>query len=204
MGVACVSAIGVAPLPGLFDAIDHRALGVTEPVRITQSALDPSRFEPQRVADPALKLNHHSTAVRPAKPHTTGNLSQLSGEPARRLQAKLSVDVNADYPSTEGALRAWQSQNGLAADGIAGPATLMMMELYDLVLLKRGAHGEAVEKLQQRLAIGADGRFGRRTEQAVREYQKANGLVADGIAGPATLVHLNRRSLPAGTSSEVR
>jgi peptidoglycan hydrolase-like protein with peptidoglycan-binding domain len=166
-------------------------LGVTEPVRITQSARDPSRFEPQGVADPALKLNHHSIAVGP-------------GEPAWQLQAKLSVDVNGKYPSTQGALRAWQSQNGLAADGIAGPATLMMMELYDLVLLKRGAHGEAVEKLQQRLAIGADGRFGRGTEQAVRDYQMANGLVADGIAGPATLTRLHRGHLPAGTSSEAR
>jgi peptidoglycan hydrolase-like protein with peptidoglycan-binding domain len=146
MGLACVSLVGVAPRSGRVDAVDHRALGVTEPVQITQSALDPSRFEPQGVADPVLQLNHHSTAVRPSK------LSQLSGEP--------------------------------------------------LVLLKRGAHGEAVEKLQQRLSIGADGRFGRGTEQAVREYQKANGLIADGIAGPATLARLRRGNLPAGTSSE--
>ena len=39
--------------------------------------------------------------------------------------------------------------------------------------------------------------------RAVRDYQKANGLVADGIAGPTTLAHLSL-GLPAGTSNEAR
>jgi peptidoglycan hydrolase-like protein with peptidoglycan-binding domain len=201
MGIACASAIGNVSLPGLVDAIDPRALGVTEPARIARSSLDPARVEPLGGTEPALKLNHRSTAVRPAEQQAQDN----SRGSVWRLQAKLNVEENGTFdPSTQRALRAWQSQNGLAADGIAGPATLIMMELYDFVLLKRGAHGKAVEKLQQRLAIGADGRFGRRTEQAVRDYQKANGLVADGIAGPVTLARLNQGSPPAGASSEVR
>jgi peptidoglycan L-alanyl-D-glutamate endopeptidase CwlK len=64
------------------------------------------------------------------------------------------------------------------------------MGLYDLVLLKRGAHGDAVKKLQEQLVIGADGKFGPRTEKAVRDYQKKNGLVDDGRVGPATLAHM--------------
>jgi peptidoglycan hydrolase-like protein with peptidoglycan-binding domain len=74
---------------------------------------------------------------------------------------------------------------------VAGPATLMLMGFYDLVLLKRGSDGDAVRSLQQ-LAIDADGRFGPRTERAVRDYQKKNGLVADGMAGPSTLTQLFR------------
>jgi peptidoglycan hydrolase-like protein with peptidoglycan-binding domain len=61
---------------------------------------------------------------------------------------------------------------------------------YELVLLKQGTHGDAVKKLQEKLAIGADGQFGSGTEKAVRDYQQKNGLVIDGMAGPATLAHM--------------
>jgi peptidoglycan hydrolase-like protein with peptidoglycan-binding domain len=117
----------------------------------------------------------------------------LISDPARRVRAKLSVDENGAYdPVTEMALRAWQAKNGLVADGIAGPTTFMLMRFYELVLLKRGCDGDAVRRLQQQLAIGTDGRFGPRTERAVRDYQKKNGLVADGMAGPSTLTQLFR------------
>ena len=79
----------------------------------------------------------------------------------RRPQAKLGVQADGEFDArTVKALKAWQGKNGLAADGIAGPDTLMVMGLHDLVLLKRGAHGDAVKKLQEQLAIGADGQFG--------------------------------------------
>ena len=57
-------------------------------------------------------------------------------------------------------------------------------------MLKRGTRGDTVKKLQEKLAIGADGQFGSGTEKAVRDYQQKNGLVADGMAGPATLTHM--------------
>jgi murein L,D-transpeptidase YcbB/YkuD len=79
----------------------------------------------------------------------------LSGEPVRRLQAKLGVEVDGEFgPNTEKALKDWQIKNGLAVDGIAGPDTFMAMGLYELVLLKQGTRGDAVKKLQEKLAIG--------------------------------------------------
>lgn len=65
-------------------------------------------------------------------------------------------------------------------------------------LYKPGAHSEGVRKVQEQLGhlgyAGADGkplvedgRFGRNTEAAVRQLQKDNGLVADGIVGAKTL-----------------
>ena len=134
-------------------------------------------------------LSSHSKTGVPAKRQS--GLSQLSGKLMPRLQAKLGLQTDGEFdPKAEKALKDWQGKNGLTADGIVGPDTLMVMELYDLVLLKRGAHGGAVKKLQEQLAIGADGKFGPRTEKAVRDYQKKNGLVADGMAGPATLAHI--------------
>ncbi|WP_294990094.1 peptidoglycan-binding protein [uncultured Stenotrophomonas sp.] len=63
---------------------------------------------------------------------------------------------------------------------------------------KPGAQGEGVRRVQEQLGhlgyAGADGRplvedgrFGRNTEAAVRQLQKDNGLVADGIVGAKTL-----------------
>ena len=115
----------------------------------------------------------------------------LSGEPVRRLQAKLGVEADGEFgPGTEKALKDWQTKNGLAADGIAGPDTFMTMQLYELVLLKPGTRGNAVKKLQEKLAVTADGQFGAGTEKAVRDYQSKNGLKADGVAGPATLAQM--------------
>jgi hypothetical protein len=62
--------------------------------------------------------------------------------------------------------------------------------------LRKGSRGDDVKKLQKTLnAMGydcgtADGIFGAKTEIAVRSFQQANGLAADGIAGKNTLALL--------------
>jgi len=53
-------------------------------------------------------------------------------------------------------------------------------------VLKRGAHGPRVEKVQRWLGISADGIFGSGTKRAVKRFQRRHGLTADGIVGPAT------------------
>jgi peptidoglycan hydrolase-like protein with peptidoglycan-binding domain len=39
-----------------------------------------------------------------------------------------------------------------------------------MAILKRGLAGEPVNKLQEKLGLDADGQFGPKTEEAVREY----------------------------------
>jgi peptidoglycan hydrolase-like protein with peptidoglycan-binding domain len=115
----------------------------------------------------------------------------VSGEPVRRLQAKLGVTADGSFgPATEAALKAYQTKNSLAADGIAGPDTFVQMGLYELVLLRKGGSGETVKKLQAALGLSADGKFGPGTEKAVMEFQTKNGLGADGVVGPATMSKL--------------
>ena len=67
--------------------------------------------------------------------------------------------------------------------------------------LQRGFTGsEAVRLVQKRLKeLGyykgsADGDFGPKTEEAVKEFQKANGLTADGKVGEKTLAKMNAKS----------
>ena len=55
-----------------------------------------------------------------------------------------------------------------------------------MAILLRGLRGEPVRLLQEKLGVEADGIFGGGTEKALKEYQKANGLAVDGIAGPDT------------------
>jgi len=58
--------------------------------------------------------------------------------------------------------------------------------------LKVGSRGAQVKKLQEALGMGtpADGVFGPGTEAALKTWQAANGLEADGVAGAATLAKL--------------
>ncbi|WP_419880690.1 L,D-transpeptidase family protein [Peribacillus sp. B-H-3] len=59
-------------------------------------------------------------------------------------------------------------------------------------VLKKGSKGPEVKSLQSRLSSlgystkGIDGIYGANTVSAVKKFQIANGLKADGIAGPAT------------------
>lgn len=58
------------------------------------------------------------------------------------------------------------------------------------MLLKVGSQGETIVKLQTKLGINNDGVFGPGTEKAVKSWQQANGLIADGIVGNATWAKL--------------
>ena len=72
--------------------------------------------------------------------------------------------------------------------------------LYDgkpaLPILRQGDVGAYVMMLQTILfdlapSIGVDGHFGPETAQAVKAFQKSNGLTADGVVGPKTWAALN-------------
>lgn len=54
------------------------------------------------------------------------------------------------------------------------------------MLLKIGSTGDDVKKLQEKLGLEAIGSFGPKTEEAVKSWQKINGLTADGIVGNNT------------------
>ena len=114
----------------------------------------------------------------------------------------------------------FQKRNGLVRDGVAGPKTLAKIyslsavapaptatptvkpttppaSIQTAITLRKGDANESVRQMQQRLiSLGylngiADGKFGTQTYRAVKEFQKANALTADGVAGKQTLAKLN-------------
>jgi N-acetylmuramoyl-L-alanine amidase len=120
----------------------------------------------------------------------------------------------------ERAVRAFQQQHGLIADGVVGPETFAAIDgarwaLGDRILLHTPGHlqhGEDVRSLQERLntlgfAAGrVDGWFGETTEHAVRAFQRAYGLPGDGSVGPDTLRAFTdlQRSVSGGSSTLLR
>jgi spore cortex-lytic enzyme len=72
--------------------------------------------------------------------------------------------------------------------------------------LEQGVRGEHVLQLQEQLSelgyfkAGLTGYYGSITKGAVRKFQQAQGLSADGIAGPATLNRLNKKAAAQGNT----
>lgn len=103
-------------------------------------------------------------------------------------------------PKTQAAVRYYQQCNGLQATGRAGSVTLTnLLGSADVDLdvpgsnsPSQGSTGPTVYNIQVRLhALGydvgpLDGKFGRRTNAAVRSFQSLNGLRVDGKVGPQT------------------
>jgi len=109
------------------------------------------------------------------------------------------------------AVRAFQRANGLKVDGKAGYDTQSCLysdsavsaiigepdeEQAQTVKLQFGNEGSDVANLQERLiklgylSGSADGKYGKNTKAAVKEFQKKNNLNADGVAGVLTLEKL--------------
>lgn len=127
-----------------------------------------------------------------------------TGDGVKHLQTQLNSILKAQLvidgqfgALTEAALKQFQSRYGLVVDGVAGVETQTLIEniwsapLYPLPTLRLGNGGEEVQYLQALLhdfgyAIAADGRFGRHTEAALKQFQHRYGLLTDGIVGRNT------------------
>ena len=72
------------------------------------------------------------------------------------------------------------------------PENATGIQVNGYTTLRQGDQGTAVRKLQQALknrgyySGTVDGSYGAATVEAVKDFQKRNGLVRDGVAGPAT------------------
>ncbi len=69
-----------------------------------------------------------------------------------------------------------------------------------------GSSGSDVKKLQQTLnnygySLAVDGQFGSKTQAAVKDYQKKNGLAVDGIVGTKTWSSLTSKGSSSSSSS---
>ena len=118
------------------------------------------------------------------------------------------------------AIRTFQQERGITADGLVGPETFRRLEearwqLGDRVLSFTPGHlmvGDDVTELQRRLnqlgfnAGRPDGIFGPGTDLALREFQRGVGVSVDGTCALDTLRAFERlaRSIIGGDSGALR
>jgi len=70
-------------------------------------------------------VTQKAPAAAPAKATQRTLTRGMQGEDVKRMQKALGVAADGDFGfGTAGALKKWQRENGLEADGVAGPATL--------------------------------------------------------------------------------
>ncbi len=95
---------------------------------------------------------------------------------------------------TEAAVKAFQLAREIPADGVVGRVTWINIDEADQShpVIKTGAAGLPVRRLQSRMSAvgfdtgGVDGRFGAKTEAAVRKLQQDFKLGVDGVVGQLT------------------
>ena len=80
----------------------------------------------------------------------------------------------------------------ILADEAPPPVLIPASDAQGRPTLRRGAAGPLVGALQEKLGVTGPDVFGPRTEAAVREFQRAHGLVPDGIVGPRTWTELDQ------------
>ncbi|WP_346026859.1 peptidoglycan-binding protein [Beduinella massiliensis] len=157
----------------------------------------------------------YSSAAIPLNDYTS-NYVYLSrgsrGSAVTRLQSRLAAlgyyygSLDGIYGSaTQTAVRRFQSRNGISATGAADVNTQTVLfgsgaiangssggSSVGYVYMQYGSRGTAVTRLQQALKDKGylkgkvDGIYGDQTYDAVKAFQRAKGLVVDGIAGRKT------------------
>lgn len=191
------------------------------------SSSSAATYRPTNTPTPKVTLKPTQRVTATPKTDNTYLSNGNSGSKVTQMQTRL-IELGYLEGSASGkfcditelAVMSFQSRSSLDNDGIAGPSTLD--KLYSSaarkantavgiigVSLKNGDDNDAVRLLQSKLkAYGfytgsVDGDFGDGTEEAVKAFQRANGLKADGKAGSDTLNKLFAGSVTTSSSATV-
>ncbi len=195
--ILCMTSIITAPAETRYATLRYGNIG--EQVRAMQQALNDLGFDTKGVdgkfgrgTEDAVKRFQRSKGLVPDGLAGNQTLTALYGA--------------AGNPGS-GAPEATQSPTATPAPASNGSAS------GSFSTLRYGSRGDAVKAMQEALAKlnfatgAADGIFGRGTEAAVKQFQRNNDLVADGLAGTKTLTLLysqagqNSTPTPAPTNA---
>ena len=118
--------------------------------------------------------------------HDSYGSGRPDGQSTQTLKAGTQVEitniVNTPKPGQTHPVHVngigWITADAVGAAAIAAAAARRNLSV--------GCTGDDVKLIQGIIGTTADGVFGENTKAALIKYQSANGLVADGIAGPKT------------------
>ncbi|MBD2337097.1 N-acetylmuramoyl-L-alanine amidase [Calothrix sp. FACHB-156] len=129
---------------------------------------------------PDEEMNVDTTVLRLQKALNQLKITDTNGKPLK--------EDGISGNSTRSAIAKFQRVAGVQETGTADKAT---WDAINLILAKRiirpnHAGGPVVRYLQYRLGLEVDGVYGPQTEATIKNFQKQNNLVADGIIGPVS------------------
>ncbi|WP_224366336.1 peptidoglycan-binding domain-containing protein [Hyalangium versicolor] len=119
------------------------------------------------------------------------------------VSSKSSGSMAAARAADRASVKGYSAESSFSKSGsmaAARAADRASVAGYTSGSLRKGAATTNVRDLQDRLRSAGfnpgktDGKFGRNTEKAVRDFQRSMGLKADGVVGPRTFEALNGTS----------
>ena len=219
----------------LVGSADSNYGGATEAAVIAFQKKTSGLYDDGVAGPSTLQALYSSNAAKTSTPVAVVGTKLQSGDEGdavRALQKQLKSlgylagSVDGSYgEKTKAAVIAFQSNNGLKVDGIAGTGTINALFSQDALkagesggngsgpangdysTLRPGDEGSAVTDMQKKLhELGyydgkINGIYSSLTSDAVRAFQSNNGLKVDGIAGKDTLKKMFSSSAKAASAS---
>ena len=169
-----------------------------------------------KVGDKTLNALYSSDVV--GNSYKSGDTDELIVPYQKRLQKLGYLDSNYVCTGrmdgkTVSAIKTFQEANGLVRDGCLGPATMEQLDSKDAVhyAMRLGMSGSGIRAAQQKLyklgyirASQVTGYYGETTAEAVKTFQKRNGLTQSGEINAKTLEKLNSEKAKAAQTPTVK
>ena len=183
--------------------IDHYTLGT--PYTHAREDSDKYKFDVHPVSNEKVKKNNYIVIVATVGRKSFGYIGLKDaeivgkGSYAKNLLAKIDDKESANAPDIDGYIRKINQLKKKAAE--ASRAEEKRSE-NGFAPIANGASGDSVVEIQKKLialgflASSADGAFGPGTEQAVKDFQKANHLEATGIVNEKTYNAIRNAEVP--------
>jgi hypothetical protein len=160
---------------------------ITDGAWLQYAATVPIRPDDARPGDLVFLRNN------PARPDDIGHVGMVAGYGAHAaiVEARGRLWGVTDKRT----LATWRDRSDFAGVRRYYPRLSLLWETQPAPsrpVLRLGSRGESVKTLQSRLGVRPTGWFGPVTRRKVRAYQRAHGLVADGVVGPLTWAALGQ------------
>jgi hypothetical protein len=136
---------------------------------------------------PAVQLEAYQRGVAAILKHLQRDATFCCGHREYALPKGRKVDPSLDMEQFRA--RVAEILNGTAPAPVMIPAAEPPVEPGGPAgrpTFRRGSKDELIKTVQQKVGVDVDGKFGPRTEAAVRAFQRDHELVPDGIVGPKT------------------
>ncbi|MBN9417162.1 hypothetical protein ABS71_12755 [bacterium SCN 62-11] len=185
----------------------------TRKASVSQTSAKKTPSKAKTAGDGVKVSGNHKESANAATPNfgtwgasSAGLRRGQSGDDIKNLQNQLNAQgaglkTDGQFGAkTEKALQTFQRRKGLEQDGVAGGSTQKQLDrgltLPKDKFMSEGSQGSKVrgaQELMNRLGgdLKTDGKFGPKTQDAVKKLQRENGLKEDGIIGQETLKVLN-------------